>query len=300
LSIVATSEKIHDLVEDQPLEELANGFGFLEGLTYSAQGDFLHFVDLTNSRRCRWVASSGAVEVLADPSNMANGMTLDKDGDLLICEHVTSSLVRLSADGERTVLASHYDGHELNSPNEVVTGPDGSIYFTDPPYGRMAGFGIEREQDLSFQGVYRIPPGGELELLVDDFKGPNGMCFSPDNKLLYINDSERALIRVWDVAADGSISNGRLFVDAIGKGDPAEGIPDGMKCDELGNVLVTGPGGIWIFAADGEKLGVIEAPEGVGNFCFGGTDYRTLFIGASSTLYRLPMKVASHREPYLA
>ncbi len=231
---------------------------------------------------------------------MANGMTLDAAGNLLICEHTTSSVVRRAPDGSTETLASHWDGRELNSPNDIVTGPEGSIYFTDPPYGRMAGFGVERDQDLAFQGVFRITPDGALELLADDFRGPNGLCFSPDNSLLYVNDSERALIRVWDVAADGSISNGRLFVDAIGKGDPAEGIPDGMKCDELGNVLVTGPGGIWVFAADGEKLGVIEAPEGVGNFCFGGTDYRTLFIGASSTLFRLPMKVASHREPYMA
>lgn len=153
------SDKIHDLVDvDVEPELLSDGYGFLEGLTFDGAAGVLHFVDLTNNRRLRWVAATEIVEVAADPSNMANGLTLDADGRLLVCEHTTSSLVRISPDGKREVLASHWKGKELNSPNDVVTGPDGTIYFTDPPYGRMAGFGVEREQDLDFQGFFRIPP----------------------------------------------------------------------------------------------------------------------------------------------
>ena len=155
--------------------------------------------------------------------------------------------------------------------------------------------------ELDFQGVYRIPAGGgELELAVaeDDFELPNGLCFSPDESLLYINDTHHALIKVYDVAADGTLSNGRLFFDEIGNGVVEEGIPDGMKCDERGNIWVTGPGGVWIINARGEHLGVLEIPENVGNLAWGGSDWRTLFIPSSTSVYRIQTKVASARLPY--
>jgi gluconolactonase len=227
-------------------------------------------------------------------------MTYDADGNLIVCEHVTSTVVRERPDGRRETIASHYKGKELNSPNDVVVANDGSIYFTDPPYGRVPVFGLERPRQLDFQGVYRIPQGGgELQLLVDDFETPNGLCFPPDGSLLYINDSTRAQIRVFDVKRNGTISNSRIFFDKIGGGTVEEGMPDGMKCDELGNIYVTGPTGIWVISPKGEHLGIIRIPEVVGNLTWGGPDWKTLYVCASTSLYRIQMKVAGNRATYM-
>jgi gluconolactonase len=217
---------------------------------------------------------------------------------------VTSSVVRMDPDGlgtGREVLASHYDGRELNSPNDVIVKSDGAIYFTDPTYGRMPGFGLEREQDLPFQGVYRIAPeGGDPQLLIDDFGQPNGLCFTADEKTLYINDTDHAHIRVFDVNADGTISGGRVFAEGIGTGDLESGeLVDGMKLDERGNVYVTGPKGVWVFDPDGQHLGVIEVPENVGNLNWGGPDWNWLFIPASTSMYRIQCKVSGNRLPYM-
>jgi gluconolactonase len=203
--------------------------------------------------------------------------------------------------GGREVLATHYDGKELNSPNDVVVKSDGAIYFTDPTYGRTPGFGIEREQDLDFQGVYRLAPGGgDPQLLIDDFAQPNGLCFSTDESLLYINDTTRAHIRVFDVQADGSIANGRVLADGIGSGDLAIGdLVDGMKLDERGNVWVTGPGGVCVFDPDGNHIGTVEVPENVGNVNWGGPNWDQLFIPATSSMYRIQCKVSGNRLPYM-
>jgi gluconolactonase len=250
--------------------------------------------------RRRWTERAGVEEVMR-PSNKCNGMVYDSEGNLLVCEHVTSSLVCERPDGTRETIASHYRGQQLNSPNDVVTSSNGTIYFSDPSYGRMPGFGLEREQDLSFRAVYRIPAGGgEPELVVseDEFEQPNGLCFSPDESLMYINDSPRALIRVYDVQADGTLAGGRPFFEGIGSGVVEEGIPDGMKCDERGNIWVTGPGGVWVISPQGEHLGVVAVPENVGNIAWGGPDWRTLYMPSSSSLYRVPTKVASAPLPY--
>ena len=301
MAVIVKSDVLAEIIDPEAtLEKLGDGFGFLEGLVWRPSEQALHFSDLTKDTRWRWVASSKSCEVTKHPSRMSNGMTLDADDNLLICEHVTNSLVRETKDGTREVIASHHEGKELNSPNDVVTAPDGSIYFTDPPYGRVPGWGIERPQDLDFQGVYRVPAGTkDLQLLITDFEGPNGLAFSPDNSLLYINDTAKGHIRVFDVEPDGGITNGRVFAENVGRGIPEEGVVDGMKIDERGDVFVTGPEGIWIFSPDGEHLGNIRVAEGVGNFTWGGPDYRTLFIGANTTLYRLPTRVAAHREPYM-
>jgi gluconolactonase len=243
------------------------------------------------------------VRVLLDPSRKCNGMTRDNDGNVIVCEHVTSSVVREHPDGRRDLLAYHWQGKYLNSPNDVIVASDGSVVFTDPTYGRMPGFGIERAQELDFQGVYRIPPGGgpdDLQLLVDDFAQPNGLCFSPDESLLYVNDTERAHIRVFDVGRDHELSSGRVFAEGIGDGDLAKGgLVDGMKLDELGNVYVTGPAGVWIFSPGGEHLGVIEVPESVGNLNWGEDGWSSLFIPASTSVYRVRMKVAGNRLGYM-
>jgi gluconolactonase len=201
----------------------------------------------------------------------------------------------------REVLASHYDGKELNSPNDVAVKSDGAIYFTDPTYGRMPGFGLEREQDLDFQGVYRIAPGGgDPQVVAGDFAQPNGLCFSVDESQLYINDTDRAHIRVFDVAADGSLENGRVFADGIGTASLEVGdLVDGMKLDERGNVWVTGPGGVCVFDPQGEHIGTVEVPEPVGNLNWGGPAWSWLFIPATSSVYRLQCKVAGNRLPYM-
>ena len=301
MTLDVVSEKLYELVSpDAQLEPLADGYGFLEGLVWDMAAGALLFSDITKNRRGRWVAATQTAEIVMEPSNISNGLAFEADGSLLVCEHATSSVVRESAGGERTTIASHYAGHELNSPNDIVVSPAGAIYFTDPPYGRFPGWGIERAQDLDFQGVFMIPPGGgELTLLTSDFEGPNGLCFSPEHSVLYINDSARAHIRAFGLAPDGTLTNGRVHAENIGTGDPAQGIPDGMKCDERGDIWVTGPGGVWVLGPDGEHLGTIRTPEGVGNLAWGGPDYRTLFIGASSTLFRLQTKVATHTEPHM-
>src|SRR6266576_5098247 len=247
MAVSVLSEKLRELVdEDAEVEQIATGFTFTEGPIWMADGS-LHFSDMPGDKRRRWHPDEG-VTVLLEPSRKCNGMTRDNDGNLIVCEHVTSAVVRESPDGGRETLATHWGDKELNSPNDVIVAGDGSIIFTDPTYGRMPGFGIERDQELDFQGVYRLPAGGgELGLLVDDFVQPNGLCFSTDESLLYVNDTDRAHIRVFDVGADHRLSNGRVFAEGIGDGDLAKGVVDGMKLDERGNVYVSGPGGVWVF-----------------------------------------------------
>jgi gluconolactonase len=272
------------------LERLAEGFLFTEGPVWRREEGALHFSDIPASRRYRWHPTDGAT-LLRDPNDMGNGMTLDTAGNLLVCHHATSTLVRERADGSREIVASHWQGRELNSPNDVVVRSDGTIYFTDPPYGRhAAAYGVPREQELAFQGVYRVDARGVLHLEADDFAGPNGLCLSPDESLLYVNDSMRAHVRVFAVGADGSLGEGRMFADGIGAGAVGEEV-DGMKCDERGNVYVTGPGGIWVFAPDGARLGRIDVPETVGNLAWGGEDGLTLFVCGSTSLYALRMAV---------
>jgi gluconolactonase len=292
--------------EDAELERLGTGFTFTEGPIWNPDG-YLLFSDMPGDVRRRWDEQSGVTEV-ANPSNKGNGMTIDNDGRLIVCEHVTSSVVRMDPDGKgggREVLASHYAGRELNSPNDVVVKSDGSIYFSDPTYGRMPGFGVEREQDLDFQGVYRIAPeGGDPQLLVDDFDQPNGLCFSVDESRLYINDTTRAHIRVFDVASDGTLSNSRVLADGIGSGSLEIGdLVDGMKLDERGNIWVTGPGGVCVFDPDGQHIGTVEVPENVGNLNWarppGGPDWNQLFIPATTSVYRITCKVSGNRLPYM-
>jgi gluconolactonase len=302
MPVAVRSEKVRELVdENAEVEQIATGFTFTEGPIWMSDGS-LHFSDMPGDKRRRWHPDAG-VTVLLELSRKCNGMTRDNDGNLIVCEHVTSSVVRESPDGRRDTLAYCWQGKYLNSPNDVIVASDGSIIFTDPTYGRMPGFGIERAQELDFQGVYRIPPGGgpdDLQLLVDDFKQPNGLCFSPDESLLYINDTEREHIRVFDVGGAHQLSNGRVFAENIGDGDLAKGgLVDGMKLDERGNVYVTGPDGVWIFAPDGEHLGVIEIPEPVGNVNWGGDGWHDLFIPASTSVYRVRMKVGGNRLGYM-
>jgi gluconolactonase len=250
----ALNPAFRDLIDEHaPVLQLGSGFDFTEGPLWHPVDHYLLFSDMPGDVRRRW-DRQGVREVMR-PSNKGNGLTYDADLNLIVCEHSTSSVARFSPDGKRTVLASHYEGRELNSPNDVIVGSDNAIWFTDPWYGRMPGFGVERPRELGWQGVFRIPAGqvgGEPQLVVDryQFSMPNGLCFSPDEKLLYINDTEQANIRVFDVEAGGKLSRGRTFASGI-KDTLKPGVPDGMKCDSSGNVWVTAPGGIWIYDPQG-------------------------------------------------
>ena len=301
MGINVKSEALGALIDTAAeVERLATGFTFTEGPIWNQEGEYLLFSDMPGDVRRRWSERDGVEEVMR-PSNKCNGMVYDAEGNLLVCEHVTSSLVRERPDGTRETVARHYRGKYLNSPNDVVTRSDGTIYFSDPSFGRMPGFGIEREQDLSFQGVYRVAAGGgDPELVVgeDEFGQPNGLCFTPDESLMYINDTPRALIRMYEVQPDGALTGGRLFFEGIGSGVIDEGVPDGMKCDERGNIWVTGPGGVWVISPEAEHLGVVEVPENVGNLGWGGADWKDLYMPSSTSLYRVRTKVASARLPY--
>ncbi len=285
---------------EAPVSQIGIGFTFTEGPIWHPRDHYLLFSDMPADVRRRWDATGGIVEVRR-PANKCNGMTYDADLNLIVCEHATSMLIRERPDGRREVLASHFEGKELNSPNDVCVRSDGSIYFSDPWYGRMPGYGVERPRQLGFQGVYRLPPsGGALQLLVarDLFDQPNGLCFSPDERLLYVDDTPRALIRVFDVATNGSLSGGRIFASGI-RSEHERGVPDGMKCDGRGNVWVTAPGGVWVYAPSGELIGKIRVPELVANLAWGGSDFLTLFLTATSSVYAIATRVGPRREPYM-
>jgi gluconolactonase len=300
MTTVTNTDRFYELVSTGArLERLGTGFTFTEGPVWNHRGKFLLFSDMPADVRRRWDARDGVREV-ARPSNKANGMTYEADGSLLVCEHATSSVMRIRTDGSHETVVSHYSGKELNSPNDIVVASDRRIYFSDPTYGRMPVFGVERKQDLSFQGVYRVQPSGQrIELLADDFEQPNGLCFSPDETLLYVNDSSRAHIRAFKVAKDGTIDHGAVFFDKIGSGALEEGIPDGMKCDAEGNIYVTGPRGIWVISPKAELLGRIDVPENVGNLNWGNDSWKTLFICASTSLYKIDLQVSGNRPPYM-
>ena len=283
------------LVENEvAIEQVATGFLFTEGPVWHDRDHVLVFSDIQGSTMYRWHAGAG-ITTFRKPSNMANGNAWDIEGRLLTCEHATSCVTRTERDGRITVIASHYQGKQFNSPNDIVVKGDGAIFFTDPDFGRRAAFGVLRDPELPFRGVYRIDPvTGETSLLVDDFEQPNGLCFSRDEALLYVNDTPRKHIRVFKVGERGALSDGRIFAETPGA-EP--GLPDGMKMDTEGNVYCTGPGGIHVFAPDGSPLFRIRTPEKTANFAFGDADYRTLYVTACTSLYRL--RVVIPGEPQM-
>jgi gluconolactonase len=265
-------------------EKLGTGFLFTEGPLWHPTGKFLLFSDMPGDHLRRWSAEGG-VETFRRPCHMSNGLTYDRQGRLLTCEHASSQVTRTEADGRIVPIATHYAGKQLNSPNDIVCKGDGGIYFTDPPYGRAQFYGVERPQELAFQGVYRVGADPRHPtLLVDDFDRPNGLCFSRDESLLFINDTARQHIRVFEARPDGTLGHGRLFAETKGN---KPGAPDGMKIDSAGNVHCCGPGGLHVFDRSGGLREVIETPEYTANFAWGEDDYRSLFITASTSLYRI-------------
>ncbi|TKT76211.1 isochorismatase family protein [Aquamicrobium sp. LC103] len=298
----ALRPEFRDLIdENAPVREIGSGFIFTEGPIWHPVEHYLLFSDMPGDVRRRW-DQSGISEV-ARPSNKGNGMTYDAELNLIVCEHATSSLARLKPGGAREVLASHFEGKELNSPNDVCVRSDSSIYFSDPWYGRMPHYGVERPRQLGWQGVFRVRPGATNagpQLLVDRylFSQPNGLCFSPDERLLYINDTEQCNIRVFELRDDGTLGNGRVFASGI-RDTLKPGVPDGMKCDALGNVWVTAPGGLWIYNPSGQLVGKVAIPELPANLHWGGPDWRTLFITASTSIYAMDVKVGPRTEPFM-
>lgn len=282
-----STEKFPEIMEENTqVEKVVGGFKFTEGPVWHPEG-FLLFSDIPANTIYQWQPNQ-EVEIFRRPSGNANGNTLDFQGRLITGEHSNRRVSRTEKNGEIVTLASEYNGKSLNSPNDLVVKSDGSIYFTDPPYG------IKSEQEeLGFYGVYRIAPDGKLTLLVDDFVRPNGIALSPDETKLYVNDSEKGHIRVFDVKSDGSLENGRLFAELKDSDKP--GVPDGMKVDLEGNIYSSGPGGVWVFSPAGELLGKIAVPERVTNLAWGNNDYKTLYLTASNSLYRINLKVAGVR-----
>lgn len=283
------SRMAHILPADATFEQIATGFQFTEGPIWHPYEKHLTFSDIIGNAIYRWSEREGLRD-FRRPSRMANGNTYDSQGRILTCEHASSRVARSDANGEGyEVLAAEYAGKELNSPNDIVVKSNGAIYFTDPPYGRIVPYGTAREQALDFQGVFRLEPAtGELTLLVDDFVGPNGLCFSLDETQLFVNDSSQGHIRCFDVLANGSLGNGRVWAGVEGEG---QGVPDGMKVDQAGHLFCCGPGGVYVFDGGANCLGVIRAPEPTANFTWGDDDLCSLYMTSSTSVYRVRLNV---------
>ncbi len=285
------------------IEKLAGGFGFTEGPIWTREGALL-FSDIPNNVINKWTPD-GKVAPFRKPSGYdktdapagafigSNGLTMDKEGRIIICEHGNGRVTRLEKDGKLTVLAARYEGKRLNSPNDAVYKSDGALYFTDPPYGFVK-LDDDPKKELKFNGIYRLA-GGKLQLLYKDLTRPNGVAFSPDEKTFYVanSDAKRKIWMRFDVMPDGTIANGKVFFDVTK--ETAEGLPDGLKVDSKGNLYCTGPGGVWIFSPAGKHLGTIQPPETPANCHWGDKDAKTLYMTARTGLYRIKLNIAGIR-----
>jgi gluconolactonase len=278
-ALQASSPKFWDLIpHDANFETVATGFGFTEGPVWDPSG-FLYVSDETLNKIFRLHLNDGRKEEvisLGDP----DGNTYDRMGRLIDCASVLRAIIAISKDGSYQILAYHFEGKRFNSPNDVVLGPGGALYFTDPTLDLPPG----QKQEIPFQGVYRLEPKGNVRLLTKDLTQPNGLAFSPDGKRFYVDDSEKRNIRVYDVGLDGALSNGRVFGEE--PGDTSDGVPDGIKVDS-GNLFVTGPKGIWVWTPEGVHLGTIVLPEQPANLAWGETERDVLYITAATSVYRL-------------
>jgi len=292
-SLDVRNSGLHDLIApNTPVVRIAGGLGFTEGPVW--RRTHLLFSDIPNKRIVRWRLLPEGPELTTYATGSSNGLTLDRQGRVLAAEHDGRRVTRVTDDGTRKVLAERFQGKRLNSPNDIVVKSDGAIYFTDPPYAvqpstpgmaRPAGWWTATipGKELPFNGVYRLTADGTLQLLVDDFALPNGLAFSPDESILYVDDSGHKHIRAFDVLPDGKLTHSRILVDMASE-DP--GVPDGLKVDLQGNVFCTGPGGVWVCRPKGEVLGRILVPEVPANLAWG-EDGSVLFITARTSVYRL-------------
>jgi gluconolactonase len=285
--------------------KLAEGFQFTEGPVWVPNGEYLLFSDPNSNTIYSW--KDGALGVYRSPSGYAgpdvadygqpgsNGLTLDRQGRLTINEHGNHRVSRLEPDGSLTVLADRYQGKRLNSPNDLVYRSDGAIYFTDPPFG-LPRFHDDPRRELRISGVYRFKDGA-LTLLTDEFSGPNGIAFSPDERWLYVGnwDEKAKLVKRYPVLPDGTLGPGEVFHDLTGA--PGDDAIDGIKVDLEGNVYVSGPGGLWILSPDGRHLGTIRPPRHPHNMAWGDADGRTLYMTAQDRVYRMRLKIPGVRPP---
>ncbi|MDA1192203.1 MAG: SMP-30/gluconolactonase/LRE family protein [Candidatus Poribacteria bacterium] len=291
MDLIVYSPDIARIIDaDEALEQVASGFVFTEGPVWDSKRARLVFSDIPPNRQFQWTEADGA-SLFREPTANSNGLTMDDDGNQLNCEHSGRRVSKLGLDdGSLVPVVSHYEGKRLNSPNDIVVHSSGALYFTDPPYGVKS-----EDRELDFQGVYRYDPKSDtLTLLVDDFDRPNGLAFNDDESVLYIDDTARQHVRAFPVNPYGTLGEGRVF----GETNPSvgSGAPDGVKVDVEGNVYMTGPGGIWIYDKTGKPLGVIKTPEVAANLGWGDADKKTLFITATSSIYRVRTKIAGVRR----
>jgi gluconolactonase len=273
------------LDRDARLTKIAGGFGFTEGPVWDERG-FLYVSDEVQNKIYKVYLDGRKEEFisLGDP----DGNAYDRNHRLIDCASVLRAIIAIAPDGKYSVLADQFEGKKFNSPNDVIVGPDGALYFTDPTLDLVKG----EKQEIPFQGVYRLDDKGEVRLLTKELTQPNGLAFSPDGKHLYVDDSEQRNIRVYDVLADGWLANGRIF--GVEPGGPHEGVPDGMRVDQAGKLYVTGPKGIWIWDSDGHHLGTIEMPEQPANLIWGGANFATLYITATTSVYALQTRTSGY------
>ena len=280
------------IVRNTSIKRLHTGTDWAEGPAWNGVGRYLVWSDIPNNRQLRWIEEDGRVTVFRSPSGFSNGNTFDFEGRQLSCEHGGRRVVRYEATGETTVIAETFEGKRLNSPNDVVVHPNGSIWFTDPPYGIRGNYeGFQSESQLPL-AVYRVDPtSGQIEMVTDEIGAPNGLCFSPDYDRLYVADTGAGReIRVWDV--DGrSLRNGQRHVQLTIPGSSGTlSAADGMRCDVDGNIWAGARPGVQVIAPDGDTIGMIRLPENCANVCFGGARRNRLFMTASQSLYAVPVE----------
>ena len=294
------------LAKDAQVEKLAGDFKFLEGPLWRPSG-VLWFSDLKNNAVEQWSPDGKVTELIrpggydgfslpADGYNGPNAMVAGENGTVLLCQHGYRRIVRIEKNMLTTVVVDNFEGKKLNSPNDLIYRTDGSLYFTDPPYGLPKG-DTDPGKELPFNGVYKLTKG-KLTAIVKDLKFPNGLAFTPDEKQLYVDnsDTDHRFWMKYDVQPDGTVKNGKVFADVTSEKDA--GVPDGMKVDSLGNVWATGPAGIWVFSPDGKHLATIRMSEQPANLAWGDTDNKTLFITATTGLYRLRTSVVGEKQVY--
>ncbi len=284
---------------DSVLERVAQGLIFTEGPVWEPRQGVLFFTDIRGDRIIRWTPGLG-METLFSPSGKANGLTLDAQNRILVAGWGSRTVWRLEPDGSTTVLAAYWQGKKINTPNDIVERSDGTVWWTDMVNALyIPGMcGEDVQQYLPFESVFRVnADGSQMALLIDDLVTPNGLCFSPDESLLYVNETARRRIRVWDVQPDNTVSNGRVFYVDSGA---ESGLPDGMKVDVEGNVYCTGSAGIHVIDPSGRLMGRIHVPEHVSNMAWGDGDWRTLYITARGLVFRVRLSIAGipHGQPY--